>query len=344
MTFDGKAFGKEIVGVVKEYLAKELAPLSARIDAIEKQVREMPAPVDLSEDLAAVKATVDAIKMSEIPPAPELPDVDALVRSAVSAAVAELPKPQDGKDADLDEVRRVIADEVKEIRAAVEAIEPAPQFSDIAAMVSDAVATIPAPQDGKSVTVEEVAPLIASEVDKRISELPRAKDGKDGRDGKDGKNGIGLAGALIDRDGELFVTLTNGETKNLGPVVGKDGTPGKDGRDGFSLEEFDATLMDDGRTVLLAFERGDQSFKVELGFPVMLYRGVYKDGEKYERGDTVTWGGSLWHCDGETADKPGEGAKSWTLCAKKGRDGRDGTVKEVKTAQPVRVGVPARAD
>ncbi|HDK7109809.1 TPA: phage portal protein, partial [Klebsiella pneumoniae] len=32
---------------------------------------------------------------------------------------------------------------------------------------------------------------------------------------------------------------------------------------------------------------------------------------------------SLWHCDEQTQDKPGEtGSKGWTLAAKRGRDGR----------------------
>lgn len=167
--------------------------------------------------------------------------------------------------------------------------------------------------------------------------------GTDGRDGANGRDGVGLGGALIDRTGNLVVTLTDGTTRELGIVIGKDGEAGRDGRDGFSLESFDATLMDDGRTVLLSFEQGDQSFKVELGIPAMIYRGVFKDGHRYEKGDTVTWGGSLWHCDAaETSDKPDGTEKHWTLAAKRGRDGKDGVVKPEKLAQPIRVGLPAK--
>lgn len=147
---------------------------------------------------------------------------------------------------------------------------------------------------------------------------------------------VSAAGAVIDRGGNLVLTMSDGSTKDLGLVVGKDGEPG---RNGFDLKDFDATVMDDGRTVLLSFTGQDFDYKVELGFPVMLYRGVWKDGE-YEHGDTVTRGGSLWHCDAQkTASKPGEG-DDWTLCAKKGRDGRDGVVDEAKQIVPVRVGVP----
>lgn len=153
---------------------------------------------------------------------------------------------------------------------------------------------------------------------------------------------VDVVGALIDRSGNLVVTMSDGSAKDLGLVVGKDGEPGKPGRDGFNLEDFDATVMDDGRTVLLSFTGKEMDYKVELGFPVMLYRGVYREGS-YERGDTVTWAGSLWHCDAvKTTDKPGDGSKDWTLCAKKGRDGKDGEAKEAKQFQPLTVGVPAK--
>jgi len=180
----------------------------------------------------------------------------------------------------------------------------------------------------------QLAPLTAriADLEKRLAEA-EAKP-----------SSVDVVNALIDRGGNLVLTMSDGEVKDLGPVVGKDGEPGQDGRDGFSLEDFDASLMEDGRTVLLSFAGKGIDYKVELGFPSMIYRGVFQDGHKYERGDTVTWGGSLWHCDDATAEKPGDGSKAWTLCAKKGRDGKDGTVKEAKPSQPVRVGVPARAE
>lgn len=152
------------------------------------------------------------------------------------------------------------------------------------------------------------------------------------------KDGVGVAGALIDRSGNLVLTLSNGSTCDLGQVVGKDGDAGSPGKDGFGLEDFDAEVMDDGRTVLLSFERGDLSYKVELGFPVMLYRGVFSPEREYERGDTVTWAGSLWHCEADkTAEKPGDGSKSWTLAAKRGRDGRDTPVKAIPEKPVVKV-------
>ena len=64
----------------------------------------------------------------------------------------------------------------------------------------------------------------------------------------------------------------------------------------------------------------------------MLYRGVWKEGDSYERGDCVTWGGSLWHCEKDTTDKP-ETSESWKLAVKRGRDGRDGEKPELPELQ-----------
>ena len=180
------------------------------------------------------------------------------------------------------------------------------------------------------------APLI--ERIKLLEDRPLPADGKDGRDGsdgkdgKDGRDGVGLAGAVVDRSGVLVLTLSDGSTRELGPVVGKDGEHGRDGqdgkdgekgvdgRDGFTLEDFDCEAIDE-RTVLLKFSRGDVTHSYELAFPVPVYRGVFQPGP-HERGDVVTWGGSLWHCDKATEEKPGAG-EGWTLMVKKGRDGKD---------------------
>lgn len=313
---DTKALATATAAIIREHVDKTVAPLLDRIDALEKRLDALPAPRDgkdadlgavrsmIGEELSGLKAAIDAIG-----PAPELPDLAAMVKEAVAEEVAALPPAKDGASVTADDLRPLVEAEVRA-----------------------RVAEIPGPKDGRdgidgkdgaSFTVDDFRPLVEAEVRSRVAELPVPKDGRDGIDGKDG---VGLAGAVIDRDGGLIVTLTNGETKNLGAVVGRDGAPGlpgKDGRDGFSLEDFDAELSKDGRTVLLSFDRGDQSYKIELGFPTMIYRGVFREGESYERGDTVTWAGSLWHCDENTSDKPGDG-KSWTLAVKRGRDGKDG--------------------
>lgn len=181
------------------------------------------------------------------------------------------------------------------------------------------------------------------------------RDGADGRDGIDGKDGIGLADALIDHRGVLVLTMTDGRTKELSEVVGRNGENGRDGVDGrngedgkngldgkdgqngrdgvdgekgdpgeagLGFEDIDVNLADDGRTVVLSFERGELRQSFEISFPIVIDRGVYKEGAEYEKGDGVTWGGSYWIAQDKTSDKPGEAG--WRLAVKKGRDGKDG--------------------
>jgi hypothetical protein len=109
----------------------------------------------------------------------------------------------------------------------------------------------------------------------------------------------------------------------LGPVAGPTGPPGPPGPPGADGLGFDdATVEYDGeRTIVLKWARGDARAERAIKLPAMLYRGVFAQGKLYERGDVVTWAGSLWHCNADTTTRPGDGAPTWTLAVKRGRDG-----------------------
>lgn len=179
-----------------------------------------------------------------------------------------------------------------------------------------------------------VAPLL-----KRIEQLEarQPEKGEKGDKGDPGASikgdcGVGVAGALIDRSGVLILTLSDGTQRDLGVVVGKDGSDGQDGADGApgadgkdGIDGITPEFMDadfDGRVLRLSFGEGERTKAVEFKMSTPEYRGVFKDGESYERGDLVTWGGSLWHCETDTKGKPGPDS-DWTMAAKKGRDGKD---------------------
>jgi hypothetical protein len=231
-----------------------------------------------------------------------IPD-SAFILQLVHEEISKLPVPENGKDADLVQVAALVAEEV-----------------------GRAVAGIPVPQDGKSVSIEDVAPLVfeevakiapdmrainemlVSEVAKAVSAIPVPKDGKDA---------AGIVEALKD-NGELVLTLQDGRLIRTGIRDGENGQPG---RDGFNLDDFDVDPLGDGRTIVLSFTKNDVREEYEVKFPVPIYQGVFKEGEAYGPGDMVTWGGSLWHCDDHTKDKPDAGP--WRLCVKKGRDGKD---------------------
>lgn len=235
--------------------------------------------------------------------APLLARIDALEKAAEARV-----EPQDGKDgadgrdADPDEVAALVAEkmahQIASMRKALDEIPEAPELPDIPAMISEAVA-------------------------KAVAEIPAPKDGARGERGEKGDDGIGLAGALVDRDGGLVVTLTNGEAKSLGRVVGKDGAPGRDGSDGLGFDDLTFEADEFGRPIA-KFQRGDVVKTFAL--PCIIDRGPYRAGEAYQKGDAVSYGGSLWIAQDATDGKP-DGGKGWRLAVKKGRDARGEKVK-----------------
>lgn len=194
--------------------------------------------------------------------------------------------------------------------------------------------------------------------------LPGA-DGAPGQDGSPGLNGkdaepiadavwdriehrLGdlegrtIRSAMIDRSGQLVLSLADGSTLTTGPVIGRDGMDGKDGVDGkpgkdgeigpagLGFDDLDVALHGDGRTVVVGFMRGEQVKRFEIALPAMVYRGVYEADRTYHPGDTVTFGGSAWVCNAQTSAKPGETEKTWTLAVKRGRDGKDFAGPQIK--------------
>lgn len=193
-----------------------------------------------------------------------------------------------------------------------------------------------APKDGRD--GRDAEPVTDEQLAKVVERYLEANPPRHGADGKDGRDGVGVAGALIDRDGELNLTLSNGEIHKMGLVVGRDGKDGADGTDGADGQSWDEMEVrrTGPRTIELSFDHGDRRNTFEVEFPVPLYRGVYSDAEAYQAGDMVTWAGSLWHCNESTTGKPGEGTKAWTLAAKRGRDGKDFAGPQPKTG-PVKI-------
>lgn len=166
--------------------------------------------------------------------------------------------------------------------------------------------------DGKGFGEEMVA-IVKGYVDREVAplkaEIERLKGLKS------------VTEAVIDRDGNLVLTMSDGTTKDMGRVVGKDGKNGDHGAPGVGVDDIDLELKDDGRTVLFTFDGKDIKHSFEIAFPTVIDRGVFKDGT-YERGDGVTFGGSFWIAQKDTTEKPGTG-DDWRLAVKKGRDGKD---------------------
>lgn len=299
-------------------------------DGVQKAVAAMPLPKNGADGRDGKDAPIPdveeiAAKAAALVPVPA--SVEPLILS-LQAEIATLKSSQEVSAAE----NAALVRSLDAIRAELEPI--------VSVHVDRAIAARPKPvdgKDGKSLTAEDVAPLIQAEVTKAAGNL------------RSGTDGVGITGALVDQDGVLRLTWSDGSMQKCGRVVGdpgkdadmaallkhidmelgklptpKDGAPGRDGSDGLGLDDLEEVLEDDGRVIVLRWKSGDRVKEFRHQTSTLLYRAVYVDGKQYERGDVVTWGGSTWHANTTTTSKPGDGSKDWQLVVKKGRDGRDG--------------------
>lgn len=258
---DPVEFGKAMGSLVKE----ATAPLLSRIDQLEKQLAAINVPS--AADVAAL-VDVEALAKSAAALVPKAEDgtsvtaddVRPLVDELVSKAVAALPAPEKGKDADMEVLKSHVGELVK-------AIQPA--------------AALPAP------SVEE----IAGTFERRFSDLTLSWE----RQARD--------------------TFEKAADRMPKP---------KDGRDALTLEDFDITLADDGRTVTVKMQAGETVIEKSVKIAAVIDRETFKHDGTYEKGDGVSYGGSFWiaKCDAPKG-VPGSGETDWRCAVKKGRDGKD---------------------
>jgi hypothetical protein len=258
----------------------------------------------------------------------------AEVQRMVEAAVAQMRQPEDGKSVTVDDVRPMLTDMVTAAVAAIELPKPKDGVDglpgkdaevDLDALALKAAELIEKPKDGMpGLPGKDAEPVDLEAVAQKAAEFIRVP--------KDGADGVGVKALLTDADGQLVVTLTNGEIQRAGRVVGRDGTDGKpgekgkDGADGLGFEDMDEFLDEDGRTVVRRYSKGDTVKEFRHKFQVPLEMGVWKDGHEYEKGDGVTFGGSFWFAQKHAPQgRPDSGNKDWRLGVKKGRDGKDGS-------------------
>lgn len=295
----------------------------------------------------------------------ERPSLSELVHAEVGKAIAAIPVPRDGKDCDMAAVQEMIAAAVKALPTPKDGKDVDP--AAIKALVQEAVAALPKPENGK-----DGAPGRDGQDGKDGAPGQDGKDGrdgidgkdglpgKDGRDGVDGKDGPPGRDGKDGQDGKSFTiadadsllqekmarweldferraaaTLEKAIDRMPKAKDGRDGKDGADGRDGLGFDDLRCEF-DGARTVTLKFVRGDHIKSFDITLPVVIDRGVYKEGAEYSAGDGVTWAGSFWIAQKATSAKPDSKDSGFRLAVKKGRDGRDGRDGIDKTA-PVKL-------
>lgn len=276
----------------------------------------------------AIRAAVDPLREEVARLKEQLAEsrLEKSIKDLVADAVKELPAPAPGKSVTLEDVRPVLDAALQQIRKEADEVIAEPLRLAEAARdeLFKAVGELRQPEDGKSVTLKDVQPLV-DEAIKAISDEAQRRVDQAVKDLPEPKSGVGVAGAMIDRDGCLLLTLSNGEVKSLGVVVGSNGAD-------FTETSFD---YDGERTLMIHGKSGS----IAKHLPIPLDRGYYRDGMLIQKGDIVTHDGSAWIALKDTKERPGHDSKEdWRLLARKGRDG-ESIVRKVTTgpAEPIKL-------
>ena len=242
-------------------------------------------------------------------------EVRPVLQAMVDDAVGAIPVPRDGRDYDPDVLQQA---------------------------VNDAVANIPQPADGKSLTPDDVRPMLEQMVKEAVSHIHVPRDGRDYDPDVLQKAVLDAVSALPSpQDGrdatalEILPAIDDQKSFPRGTYATHQGglwrayekTHGMRGWECLvdGVADIDVSMTGERLFSVVVRQSSGQRTEKTFSLPVMLYRGVFRAGETYHPGDTVTWGGSLWHCNSMTEDKPGEAHSSaWTLAAKRGRDAGGG--------------------
>lgn len=237
-----------------------------------------------------------------------------------------------------EEVKALIEDRIKGIPAGPKGDQGDP----------GPASTEPGPRGEKgdpgTVDADVLAAAVATEVAKAVGAIdlealrgPPGRDGVDGKDGeagmagvpgKDGRDGVDGAPGRDGIDGKDGKPGERGERGDPGigerGKRGEKGDRGDPGRDGVATRDELHELIKVGvaEAVTAAIPGAIEEFGKTL--PKIEWHGVWQEGKEYTRGDVVTWGGSLWHCDEKSTEKPDGPLNQWRLMVKRGRDGRDG--------------------
>lgn len=343
----------------------------ATLEAVTAATQKMQADLEgarAAADEAARKAleVAGSMRQPEDGKSVTVEDVAPLLERAVADAVAKIPEPKDGKSVTLDDVRPVIDEALKLLRSDAESVfaETLEQAQVLRDSLAKSLGELRQPEDGESISLDDVRPIIEEVVKREVDAIPRPEDGKsvtiddvrplvdeavksavaaievpEPRDGEDGRDALQLEILpIIDPDKSY---PRGSYAKHLGGLWrAYEQTHGMRGWE--CIVEGIATLsveqIDERTFVIDCGLSSGRAVRKEVAVPMVIDRGVYRADGEYRAGDGVTWAGSYWIAKDDTPQgKPGEpGSDGWRLAVKRGRDGKDGRNGIDKTA-PVRV-------
>ena len=251
----------------------------------------------------------------------------AEMHAAVAKAVADIPPPLNGKDADEDAIVARVLASIPTPKDGAPGINGRDFDRDeMHAAIVKAVAEIPKPKDGESVHPDTVAVMVLAAVEKAVekavSNIELPQDGRDALDIdvvdtiEDGRSYA--IGTFAKYCGGLVKALKHTEPIALG--LEKSGWQVV--TDGIADVEIEQDPSDPRIIFLGVTLTSGKQWHKHMRCPIVIDRGVFRAGTDYEHGDGATWDGSFWIAQKATQDKPGT-SDAWRLAVKKGRDGKD---------------------
>ncbi len=212
----------------------------------------------------------------------------------------------------------MIADKIGALVKRVEAIEArVPEKGDKGDPGNDADPIDAADVARACAALPEIRTVIDLCVAEAVQEYMRANPPARGEKGEKGDSGVGLTGMLINRNGSLVATMSDGRVHDLGCVQGKDA---------LAVDDLAATF-DVERGIVLTLGAGERKKELAVKVPVLRHIGFWQSGMVADAGNTTTHNGSLWIATRATRQEPGYQSTDWTLAARKGADGQHAPVK-----------------
>lgn len=302
-----------------------LAEKEEQIAGLIKRLDELPQPETIDLDAIAKRVQLPEVRHGKDA---EPIDLDAIAKAAAELVV--VPEPIHGKDAE-----PVDLDALAEAAAAL-VVVPEAERVDLEALASKAASLIPTPKDGEPgknadpVDLEAVASLVkvpaAPEIDLNALAVKAAAlvPVTEVRQPQDGRDALHL---------EILPSIDEAKTYPRNTYAKHDGGLWRSFEQTSFMRGWECIV--EGLKAVSVEQDGDREFSVTLAkssgaevvqkfaLPIQIYKGVHRDGEKYDAHDNVTWAGSQWtSTKAENTDKPGTNG-SWVLCVKAGRNGKD---------------------
>ena len=266
-----------------ETIAKQMA--DSVKEAVTKAVNDVSEKYDA--EISALRKQIEDMPKPEKGDKGEsvtIEDVRPVIEEAIAAI--EVPKGDKGDSVTLEDVKPLVDEAVKGIKI------PVPDISYLEKRIEDAISSIPEPEKGDkgdSPSPDEVAKAMEGHFAKWQLDFERKADL--------------ILEKAIDRMPKA-----------------KDGV---DGKNAVELEDFSIELDNDGRTVKMLLKRGEDIIERCVKINAILDKGVFRDGEAYEKGDGVTFGGCFWISQKDAPEgRPGN-TDDWRMAVKRGRDGRE---------------------